>query len=377
MITNNICRPKGCQIAFRIVTSVTVIILNLVACSTWNIDLVEYTPNSGDEWEVSRPDEQGLDAKLVDELYFNAAKLPRFYGLLVIKNGCLIAERYFNEGALDQEAFVASVSKSYISALVGIALDQGYLTSLDQKMMDFFPEFVDQVTDPRKMRITIRDLLKMRSGYMWEEKDDALEEALYAGDLLPLIVDFPLASNPGSEFNYSNLTSYILGVIVARASDMDLKSFAQEYLLSPIGSDVGVWFQDDYGYYHSYLGFTARDMARFGLLYLNDGVVGDRQIISADWVHDSFKTYTKDAWKSWVGWNFRDIGYGYQWWSARAGKHHFNLAWGHGGQLIVVVGEFDMVIVTISDPFFRQHSWEHERGAINLVSNFINSLPKE
>jgi CubicO group peptidase (beta-lactamase class C family) len=81
-----------------------------------------------------------------------------------------------------------------------------------------------------------------------------------------------------------------------------------------------------------------------------------------------------------VGRNFNDIGYGYQWWSARAGEYHFNLAWGHGGQLIVLLDEFDMVVVVTSDPFFQQHndqSWKHEKANINLVSNFINSLPGE
>ncbi len=157
-------------------------------------------------------------------------------------------------------------------------------------------------------------------------------------------------------------------------------SFAQEHLLSPIGADVGDWWQDQYGYSHSFFGFTARDMAKFGSLYLNDGESGGNQLISADWVHISLQTYSEDAWDYRVGRNFNDIGYGYQWWSARAGEYHFNLAWGHGGQLIVLLDEFDMVVVVTSDPFFQQHndqSWKHEKANINLVSNFINSLPNE
>jgi CubicO group peptidase (beta-lactamase class C family) len=81
-----------------------------------------------------------------------------------------------------------------------------------------------------------------------------------------------------------------------------------------------------------------------------------------------------------VGRTFRDIGYGYQWWSARAGKHHINLAWGHGGQLIVLVEALDMVIVVTADPLYGQtgqQPWNHEKANINLVSKFINSLPVE
>ncbi|MEJ2013994.1 MAG: serine hydrolase, partial [Anaerolineales bacterium] len=139
----------------------------LAGCGSckWNLDLIDYSPLSGGDWNVSTPEEQALDPMLLSELYFNAAKLKTLYGLLVIKNGYLIAERYFNEGSIDQLSGRQSMTKSVTSALVGIALDQGYLTSLDQRMMEFFPEFDDQITDPRKEQITIRQLLQMRGGY--------------------------------------------------------------------------------------------------------------------------------------------------------------------------------------------------------------------
>ena len=111
---------------------------------------------------------------------------------------------------------------------------------------------------------------------------------------------------------------------MTRACDIDLKSFAQEHLFSPIDVEVGEWWQDRYGYYFPFFHFTARDVARFGLLYLNDGAYEGNQIISTDWVHDSLQTYSEDAWDYRVGPNINDIGYGYQWWSARAGEHDFN-----------------------------------------------------
>jgi len=329
---------------------------------------------------VSTPEAQGLDPMLVAELYYNAAKLERLYGLLVIKNGYLIAEGYFNEGSVEQKARLQSATKSYTSALVGIALEQGYLSSVDQKMLDFFPEVAGQITDPRKEQITIRDMLQMRAGYPWEETDPALWEGLLSGYYLPLIEEFPLIADPGTEFHYSNLTSNWLGIIVAQACGTDLKSYAEEHLFLPIGAEVGDWGTDADGHNNGCgdLHFTARDAAKFGLLYINDGEYEGNQIISADWVQDSLQTYSEDAWDN-VG-RFRDIGYGYQWWSARAGEHHVNFAWGHGGQLIVLVDEFDMVIVVTADPFYLVHtseSWKNEKAAINLVSEFIESLPSE
>ena len=373
---------KGRMHSFLLFTSVILILSTLAGCgpSTEDLEAIDYTPLPGDDWEVSTPAEQGLDPMLVAELYLNAAELETLYGLLVIKNGHLIAEGYFNEGSVEQKARLQSATKSYTSALVGIALDQGYLSSVDQKMMDFFPEVAGQITDPRKEQITIRDLLQMRAGYPWEETHHALWEGLLSGHYLPLIEEFPLIADPGTEFHYSNLTSNWLGIIVARACGTDLKSYAQEHLFLPIDAEVGEWGTDADGHNNGCgdLHFTARDAAKFGLLYLNDGEYEGNQIIPADWVHDSLQTYSKDAWDN-VG-RFRDIGYGYQWWSARAGEHHVNFAWGHGGQLIVLVDELDMVIVVTADPFWLQHddqSWKHEKANINLVSEFINSLPTD
>jgi CubicO group peptidase (beta-lactamase class C family) len=258
---------------------------------------------------------------------------------------------------------------------------------VDQEMLEFFPEFAGQITDRRKEQITVRDMLQMRAGFPWEETDSALWEAFSWGDLVPHIVDFPLTIDPGTGFQYSNLTSHWLGVIAARACDTDLRSFAQLHLLSPLGVELGEWAQARDGYYvgSGEMHFTARDMAKFGLLYLNDGEYEGNQVISADWVHDSLQTYSQNVssgapQSGKIGRYFRDIGYGYQWWSASVGDHDFNYAAGHGGQLIVLLDELDTIVITTADPFYKIHgsqAWKHEKAVFNLVGGFINSLPRE
>jgi CubicO group peptidase (beta-lactamase class C family) len=372
--------------------SVILILSMLVGCgpsgpSVEDLEALEYVPLSGDDWEVSTPGEQGLDPMLVAELYFNAAELETLYSLLVVKNGYLIAEDYFNEGSIDQKDRLQSVTKSYTSALVGIALEQGYLSSVDQKMLDFFPEVADQVTDPRKQQITIRHLLQMRGGYPWEETDPVFWDGLLSGHYPPLIEEFPLTADPGTEFQYSNLTSNWLGIIVDRASGTNLKSFAEEHLFSAIDVEAGEWGTDAEGHNNGCgdLFFSARDAAKFGLLYLNDGVYEGKQIIPADWVHDSLQRYSEDinltgGFPANWGLSISDIGYGYQWWSARAGEHYFDYAAGHGGQMIVLLDEFDMIIVVTAYPFWLQHdaeSWKHELAIINLWADFIKSLPNK
>jgi CubicO group peptidase (beta-lactamase class C family) len=377
--------------SFLTLTSAILILLALVGCgpSAADLESVDYRPLPADDWHVSTPEDQGLDPTLVARLYHDAAELDTLYGLVVVKNGYLIAEGYFNEGAVDEMFDRASATKSFTSALVGIALDQGCLSSVDQKMVNFFPEFADEITDPRKEQITIRDLLQMRGGYPDEEYTPPYMEILFSGDNwhhIPHLLDFPLTSDPGTQFQYSNLTSHLLAVIVARACDTDLKSFAQEHLFTPIGAEVGDWYPDADNYTLGGMGIfvTARDMAKFGSLFLDGGEYDGKQVISANWIRDSLQMYSKGIKRggeisSTYG-SFRDLGYGYQWWSARVGDHGFSYAAGHGGNYIVLLDELDMIIVTTADPMhdvFGDESWKHE-GAINkLVGRFIDSLPQE
>jgi CubicO group peptidase (beta-lactamase class C family) len=379
--------PLGLRLDYKRIRATRPQIAELLRPESSELEEVEYTPLRRDDWEVSTPAEQGLDSMLVAELYLDAAHLETLYGLLVVKNGYLIAEGYFNEGSVEQLSKRASVTKSYTSAMIGIALDQGRLSSVDQKMVDFFPEIVGQITDPRKRQITIRDMLQMRAGYPWEETDPALWDALWSGSYLGLIADVPLTGDPGTEFQYSNLTSHWLGIIVARACGADLKSYAEEHLFSLLDVDVGGWGQDADGYYIGCgdIQFTARDMARFGLLYLNEGEYGGKQVLSSDWVRASLQTYSENVNSGSPkfgrsGNYFRNIGYGYQWWSAKAGEHRFNYAAGHGGQLIVLLNELNMIIVTTADPFWGKdlhfQAWKHEKAIVNMVGHFISSLPE-
>jgi len=372
------------QCPILLISSTILILTILVGCSPSNSELnaVEYAPLTEGDWKISTPAEQGLDPILVAELYFNAAKLETIFGLLVVKNSHLIAERYFNKGSVEQKARVQSVTKSITSAMAGIALDQGLLSSVDQKMIDFFPEVADKITDPRKKQITIRHLLQMRAGYPWEESHPDLWKGLLSGHYPLLIEDFPLVSDPGTKFHYSNLTSNWLGIIIDRLSRMNLKAYAEKHLFSHLDVKAGEWGQDAEGHNNGCgdLHLTARDTAKFGLLYLNDGVYEGNQIVPADWVHHSLQTYSvNEAFVKRVG-DFRDIGYGYHWWSANVGRHHVNFAWGHGGQLIVLLDAFELGIVVTAKPFWKEHddeSWKHEKAIIKLVGKFIDSIPKE
>jgi len=341
-----------------------------------------YTPEVRDDWETSIPQEEGIDPQLVEDLYINASELPGIYSLLVIKNGKLIGEAYFNGGSISKKSNMNSATKSFTSALAGIALEQGILESVDQKAIDFFPELEDQIQDPRKREITLEQLLQMRAGFPWEESTPELFALLYHGFKPSNFAEIPLSWDPGSRHKYSNLSSHFVGIMISRAAGTDLRSFAEENLLDPLGIHPGEWIQDWEGYYLAYGGcfMTARDMARFGQLYLDDGVYQGEQLLPSSWIDQSLQAYSNRAWNYRVGRNFRDIRYGYQWWKVRAGNYDYNLAWGHGGQQIALVRDLNLMVVVNAEPLLGEHgsnSWRQEKDHLNLVADFIASLPKE
>jgi CubicO group peptidase (beta-lactamase class C family) len=221
---------------------VILVLATLAGClpSIEELEAVYYTPLAREDWVVSTPEAQGLDPMLVAELYYYAGKMETLYSLLVVVNGHLIAERYFNEGSIDQKARLQSATKSFTSALVAIALEQGHLSSVDQKMLEFFPEVAGEVTDSRKEQITIRHLLQMLAGYPWEETHADLWAGLLSGYYVPLIEAFPLVSDPGTAFHYSNLHPIGLGSSsigrVVRTSSPTARSICSRRWASSPGS---------------------------------------------------------------------------------------------------------------------------------------------
>jgi len=373
------------MLAFLLVLCALGVLTGCLPPSEKDLAAIDYAPKRLDDgWEIATPEAEGVDPDLVARLYYSAARMETLRGLVVIKNGRLIAEGYFNDGSIVQTARLQSVTKSFTSALVGIAIEQGLLASVNQRMLEFYPEIAEMITDPRKHEITIQQLLQMRAGYPWEETHPDLWAGLLSGHYPRLIEHFPLVDDPGTEFHYSNLTSNWLGIIVDRVSGMNLKAYAEENLFTPLGITPGEWGMDAEGHNNGCgdLHLRIRDAAKFGLLYLDDGMYLDRQIVPAAWVEASLASYTRNAFAEIdgkkVGRHFHDIGYGYQWWSATVGDYDVDYAHGHGGQLIVLVEALDMVIATTAYPFWLEHtgeSWKHEKACFDLVGGFISSLP--
>jgi CubicO group peptidase (beta-lactamase class C family) len=341
---------------------------------------VTYAPESADGWVLSTPQEHGLDPDAVAELFWRAGQLDSIYSLTVIKDGEIVAEDFWRSGSANRSDNIQSVTKSYVGALVGLTVEDGCLPSIDEPMMTYFPELADQVRDPRKNDITIRQLLQMRAGFPWEESSEELVALLFEGFRPSSLLEVPLDRDPGTGHDYSNLSSHLLAIIVSRACDADLIDFAREHLLDPLGTPPGTWTTDWEGYRLGYteLFMSPRALARFGQMYLDGGKYDGKQIVPASWIEESWQPYTEEGWRFKVGDNFNRTAYGYQWWIIDAGPHTYYLAWGHGGQQIAVLPEKNMVVVVTADPLYGQMGdgpWALEKDNLNLVADFIAALP--
>jgi CubicO group peptidase (beta-lactamase class C family) len=351
----------------------------LYSCSKNEIVSVSWQPTLlGDGWQVSGAREQGLDSNKINNLYNEANSLDNLYSLLVIKNGYLISEKYFNGKTVTDASATASVTKSITSALAGIALNEGFIKSTDQKLTEFFPELDWESTDSRKSEITLQQLLQMRSGYPWEESDGYLNKLFTTSAWIPFLIQFPLMHDPGTQFGYSNLTAHIMGIIIARSAKTSLKSFALEYLFDYLDVTIPNWPVDAYGYYFGMgdMYLRPRHMAKFGQLYLNHGNWNNKQVIQSEWITRSLQIYSPTTYSSDIHTHIHQLGYGFLWWSGISGNYHYNFAWGHGGQMIVIIQGLNMVIVTTAapQPGFDNSAWQKEKAVMELVGRFIEQL---
>jgi CubicO group peptidase (beta-lactamase class C family) len=364
--------------------SVLVVIITslfiLSSCSENPAESISYVPlELNDGWKISTPEKEGVDSYKLRNVYEDAERLSNIYSLIIVKNGSLIGERYFNGQRWLDARPTASVTKSIISALAGICLRENILTSLDQKMMEFFLEIDWPSLDPRKSQITIRQILQMRSGYPWEEFSGDLSILISRSNWIPLLEEFQLNSDPGTQFGYSNLTAHMMAIILARAANTSLLSFAQAFLFNPLDVVPEFWPTDSLGYHFGSgdIELTPRQMAKFGLLYLNNGVVNGSQIIPSEWIDESLTPYSYNVYNGKILANFDLLDYGYMWWSSRVGDYQVHFAWGHGGQMIVLVSELNMVVVSTADHLpgqFGEAAWIKEKAVMELVGAFIASL---
>jgi CubicO group peptidase (beta-lactamase class C family) len=307
-----------------------------------------YWPTDG--WRMSTPETQGMDSqKLAQMLEAVRQQHLNLHSLLVFRNGYIVSETYFPPYQQITPHELFSVTKSFISTLVGIALDKGYIDRLDQRVLDFFPGKTFANLDAQKQAMTLEDVLTMRTGLDWQEGDPAYMALYRSPDWVSFMLDKPMVAAPGSRFNYCTGCSHLLSAILQKATGTNPRLFAEENLFQPLGISRPTWDTNADGIPIGGWGLwlSPRDMARLGYLFLHNGEWDGQQVVSAQWVQAATQEHTSTD---------GDLGYGYQWWTVPSLSGYAAL--GRGGQTIFVAPEYDLIVVTTAeienhDPIFK------------------------
>ena len=287
-----------------------------------------------------------LDKDILSELInkIENGDYGKINSIVIIHNDSLAFEEYFMGWTRHMLHFCASATKSFISVLIGIAIDQGKITGVDEKLLGFFPEYDDIANiNERKESITLEHVLTMSSGFTWTPLDSA-EVMAETNDWIRYVLDLPMSDDPGTRFVYNSGGSHLLSGIITNITGQSAETFAEENLFSKIGIYNWKWESDPNGINTGGWGLNLHpvDMAMFGYLYLKNGLLNDEQIISKDWVKESTSSHMSL--------------YGYQWWvwpddmlEGHLEARGMYYATGGGGQFIFIIPNLNMVVVSTGE----------------------------
>ena len=353
----------------RSISGLTVIVaiaLTLFSCSS----VTDSNEQGSFNWKTSSPEAVGLDSTVIYAAFDEGSNRTFIHSIVIVKDGYLVAEKYYQGGAKTAR-HVRSVSKSFLSAMVGIALQKGFFTGEDQKMMDFFPEYEYENIEAAKYDITIRDLIQMKAGF---DNDHNLYGQLSQGkNWIKSTIELDLLYDPGTVFSYLTFGTHLLSGMLTKAAGISSLEFARLHLTDPMNIVIADWEKDPQGIYFggNSMFFSTRDMAVLGYLYLNGGQLNGVQIVPREWVNKSLTNHRPLPLGNWG--ELKELGYGYLWWTGKMGGYPVYLAIGYGGQFVIVFPEIRMIIATNSDAYVQD--WgiadAHERAVLDLVANHI------
>jgi CubicO group peptidase (beta-lactamase class C family) len=279
--------------------------------------------------------------KIIADVY------PNVHSILIIKDDKLVFEEYFYEYTRDSTHELRSATKSFISALAGIAIDKGFIRSKHEEVLSYFPEYTLKNMSSPKKKITIENMLANASGLdcdISNEKSEGNETKMdYSDDWVKFTLDLPMVDTPGGKGMYCSGNPITIGRIIEKATKQTLPAFARKVLFNPLGIYHLKWnFKPDKSNAEDYcqLYLTPREMAKFGLLYLKDGKWENKQVVPAAWVKESFEKHSV----------VQGVSYGYLWWlkylDADGGVRYYGkAAQGNGGQKIYVFPQQQMEVV--------------------------------
>ena len=302
----------------------------------------------GDGWKTNDLKSQNVDTTLIYKLFNQLNhRENKIHSVLLVKNDQIIIEEYRNGQVLNQKHDLRSATKSIRSILLGIAIDKGFIDSVNDPISKYLKSPIpNKNLDKRKEKITIKHLLTMSSGLDcndWDKKSKGQEDKVYKKkDWLQYTLNLPMVNEPGTVSNYCSMGAVLIAEIISQASGMTIDKFAEQYLFNPLEITNISWGHTSNKKVipsAKRLYMTSRDMAKIGQLILNNGKWKGKQIISEIWVTESTTMKTKIAGND----------YAYLWWNIPFKRNEklivSKTASGNGGQFIIIIPEMDMVAI--------------------------------
>lgn len=326
--------------------------------------------NINDGLSIGRVDSTVLNKLLLEQMMLKIidGQYPNVHSILIIKDSKLVFEEYFYEHHRGKLHELRSATKSFVSALAGITIDKGFIKNQQQKVLSFFPETNFANESEAKKNITIENLLTNQSGLDCDVSNPnsvGNETTMNnSNDWVKFTLDLPMSDTSGGKGMYCSGNPIVLGKIIEKTTKQSLPDFAKNNLFTPLGIKNFEWnFKPDRSSSETFcqLYLTSRDMAKFGLLYLNNGKWNGRQVISEKWVNQSFQKYSV----------VQGVNYGYLWWNKYLEvdgiKYYSFAAQGNGGQKIYIWRELNLIVVTTGGNYNSQSPSD------DLIRNYILS----
>ena len=318
-------------------------------------------------WQISTPEEQGMDSASLARL-IEAVGTYKQDSLMIIRHGNIVAEAYYAPYVADVSHDLRSVTKSIVSTLTAIELQQGLLDSVDHPVLDLFPDRTILNVDENKKAMTVQSLLDMTSGIAWKERaytpDETVMRMYDSPDRTEFVLSQPMANPPGTKFYYNSGNPYVLSALITRKTGQSAFEFAKKELFGPLGITSARWGRvDAQGVSDGEAGLSLapHDMARIGYLYLHDGIWDGKQIIPSSWVDRAKQGKISAS----SGFHYANL-----WWSLPEKGAY--MARGRHSQLILVLPKLDVVAVMTGalrdDEFY---------SASRLIDDISNSVKSE
>lgn len=298
---------------------------------------------------------------------FSAAEEENaLFATLVSHNGRLVSEQYANGKTRESLCDIQSLTKGLISILLGIAIDKGYVASVDEPIETYFPDEFKRMSDKRKEAITIKHLLNQTSGLEWK---GYLEHEAWLRSKNPIlyVLEKKLDSKAGSSYTYNSGATHLLSVIISKATKRTSLEFANEFLFTPLDIDTLDWQIRNSGYHDgSGLGLRMRaiDLMKLGHLLENKGMWNGKEIVSQAWIRNLFDEKEKSS----TTWGLRQSSHGFCWYKAEMDGIIIDYGMGYGGQFILMIPEKALIIVTT-------HNHDTPHGIEQQIAFLTTKLP--